>query len=217
MSEFDGDDRAGVQRRGAMSLMAAGIAAAVGPALAWASNNSLQGAGEGSTGMDTSRLDPMGSGLPIEADIMLREAPPPPFDWVREGTSFWMFEENGDFGFPRVGVEAEPWSWDNRFLQNNLVFAGGRQLIRLDRAPAPPILDENGNPMIMGCGALTFRCIEPFRRWLVTYDGDAVEGHVSEQLAGNVSVTEQFAETFDKKRLVPLKYEFHIIGIFIVC
>jgi hypothetical protein len=72
--------------------------------------------------LDPARLDPMGSGLPVEADIMLKQAPPPPFDWIREGTSCWMFDEDGKCGFPRVGVEAEPHTWDNRLYQSNVVF-----------------------------------------------------------------------------------------------
>jgi hypothetical protein len=160
--------------------------------------------------MDPTAKDPYGSGWPNEADIMLREAPPPPFDWVREGTSAWMFEENGAFGWPRMGVEAEPWSWDNRFFQSNFVFADGRQLIRLGRGPSHPILDENGNPMIMGCGPLTFRCIEPFHRWLVTYDGEAVQSEVREQVDGTSNIHDQFNETIDPKRLVPFRYAFEM-------
>ncbi len=29
---------------------------------------------------------------------------------------------------------------------------------------------------------MTFRCLEPFRRWSVTFDGTAVDGHVSQQI-----------------------------------
>jgi hypothetical protein len=163
--------------------------------------------------MDTSILDPMGSGLPNEADVLLREAPPPPFDWVREGTSCWMFDESGAFGFPRMGVEAEPWSWDNRLLQSNLVFSDGRQLITLQRGPAPPILDENGNPMVIGCGPLTFRCIEPFRRWHVRYDGVALESHVGEQLDGTFTIAEHYKDQPDPKRRVPLHYEFEMTAV----
>ena len=65
----------------------------------------------------------LGGGLPLHADLMLEAAPPPPFDWVREGTSLWLFEENGAFGIPRIGVEAEPWTWDNRRYAANFAFA----------------------------------------------------------------------------------------------
>lgn len=155
--------------------------------------------------MDTMRLDPMGSGLPVEADIMLKDAPPPPFDWVREGTSAWVFDQNGEFGFPRIGVEAEPWTWDNRFYMSNFVFADGRQLIAIGRGAAPPILDRNGLPMIMGSGPLTFRCIEPFHRWHVAFDGMAVDTHVRHQLANtvNAQVQTRFKYDFEMTGVVP--------------
>ena len=77
---------------------------------------------------------PLSGGLPIEADLMLAEAPPPPFDWVREGTSYWLFEENGKFGIPRNGVEAEPFSWESRRYQANFAFADGRLLLEAWRS-----------------------------------------------------------------------------------
>jgi hypothetical protein len=160
--------------------------------------------------MDTSIKDPMGSGLPNEADVMLREAPPPPFDWIREGTSAWMFSEDGSFGMPRIGVEAEPHTWDNRLCQSNFVFADGRQLIKLGRGPAPSIIDENGNPMIMGAGPLTFRCIEPFHRWLVTFDGEVYESHVSEQIDGSADIAKHIAGTLGPESKRQLKYSFEM-------
>jgi hypothetical protein len=153
--------------------------------------------------METMGLDPMGSGLPVEADIMLKDAPPPPFDWVREGTSAWVFDQAGQFGFPRLGVEAEPWTWENRFYQSNFVFADGRQLIALGRGPAPPILDRNGLPMIMGSGPLTMQCLEPFHRWRVNFDGMVVDTHVRNQLANTVNPGRQ----------IPFKYEFEMTAV----
>lgn len=138
--------------------------------------------------------------LPIEADLLLAEPPPPPFDWVREGTSFWIFEENGEFGIPRDGVEAEPWTWDNRRYVSNFAFRDGRILRSSGVGAAPSVLDEQGRPAVIGGGPLTYRCIEPFRRWLVQYDGMVIDTHVSDQIAGTV----------DETRLAPLKYQFEM-------
>ena len=141
----------------------------------------------------------MGS-LPVEADLLLAEPPPPPFDWVREGTSFWIFEENGAFGIPRDGVEAEPWTWNNRRYVSNFAFRDGRILRSSGVGAAPPVLDANGQRAVIGGGPLTYRCIEPFRRWLVQYDGMVIDTHVSHQIAGTV----------DDTKLVPLRYEFEM-------
>ncbi len=142
----------------------------------------------------------MRGSLPIEADLMLENAPAPPFDWVREGTSYWLFEENGEFGIPRNGVEAEPWSWGNRRYQANFAFKDGRVLQSSGVGAMPPILDARGRPAILGGGPLTYRCIEPFERWLVKFDGMVIDTHVSDQIA----------LTVDREKLIPLKYEFEL-------
>lgn len=106
---------------------------------------------------------PLNGELPLDVDLMLAAPPAAPFDWVREGTSFWLFEENGEFAMPRIGVEAEPWSWDNRRYAANFCFADGRVLHDIGKGPMPPVIDKEGRPAIMGGGPLTFRCVEPFR------------------------------------------------------
>ncbi len=138
--------------------------------------------------------------LPLDADYMLEHAPTEPFSWVREGTSLWLFEENGAFAIPRIGVEAEPWTWTNRRFQSNLAFPDGRILLNSGLGEMPPILDSAGRPTILGGGPLTFRCIEPFARWHVGYDGTAIDTHVSQQIALSV----------DRERLVPLRYAFEL-------
>jgi prepilin-type processing-associated H-X9-DG protein len=142
----------------------------------------------------------MRGSLPLEADYMLEAAPAAPFDWVREGTSFWLYEENGAFGIPRIGVEAEPWTWTNRRFQSNFAFADGRVLVKSGKGPMPPIFDEQGKPAILGGGPITFQCIRPFERWLVRFDGLVIDTHVSNQIAQSV----------DQSRTVPLKYEFEL-------
>ncbi|MCJ2178571.1 hypothetical protein [Novosphingobium album (ex Hu et al. 2023)] len=142
----------------------------------------------------------LSGGLPPEADFMLETPPPPPFDWVREGTSYWLFEENGAFGIPRNGVEAEPSSWNNRRYQANFAFPDGRILQSAGMGAMPSVLDDKGRPAVLGGGPLTYRCIEPFRRWLVTFDGMAVDTHADDQIAVNV----------DHSRQVPLRYEFEL-------
>jgi hypothetical protein len=142
----------------------------------------------------------LSGGLPMEADLMLPDAPPAPFDWVREGTSYWLFEENGAFGIPRNGVEAEPWSWHNRRFQATFAFADGRILRSAGIGEMASVFDEQGRPAILGGGPLTYRCIEPFARWLVTFDGMVVDTHVADQIA----------MTVDESRLVPLRYEFEL-------
>jgi hypothetical protein len=102
---------------------------------------------------------------------------------MRESTSIWMFDETGALGFPRMGVEAEAACWDNRLFQANFAFADGRIMNGAGRGAPPPPFGPDGKPSVLGAGAISFRCAEPFRRWTMTFDGDAVDGNVSQQIA----------------------------------
>ena len=129
-------------------------------------------------------IDKLSGGLALDRDLVLPGKPEHPE--MRESVSIWMFEENGAFAFPRMGIEAEAASWDNRRLQGNFSFASGRVLNGAGRGPAPSAIDVEGRPTVIGAGALTFRCIEPFRRWSVLFDGPVVDGQISEQIEGQL-------------------------------
>ncbi len=102
---------------------------------------------------------------------------------MRESTSFWLFEENGAFSFPRFGIEAEASSWDNRRVQGNMAFPHARVLNGAGMGKAHSPFDTGGKPTILGAGPLSTRCIEPFRKWEVRWDGDALEGTHKQQIA----------------------------------
>jgi hypothetical protein len=129
-------------------------------------------------------IDQLSGGLALDRDLVLPGKPDHPE--MRESVSIWIFEEHGAFAFPRMGIEAEAASWDNRRLQANFSFANGRVLNGAGRGPAPSAIGPDGRPTVIGAGALTFRCIEPFRRWSVTFDGPVVDGNVSEQIEGRL-------------------------------
>lgn len=122
------------------------------------------------------------NGLPLEYDLVFAERPADPE--MRESTSIWLFEENGAFAFPRGGVEAEASSWENRLHQSNFAFSDGRVLSGAGRGAAHSPLGPDGRPTVLGAGPIVFRCIEPFKRWTMTFDGPAIDGHVSQQIAG---------------------------------
>jgi hypothetical protein len=126
-------------------------------------------------------LEQMTNGLTPEHDLFFPERPDRPE--MRESTSIWLFEENGEFGFPRIGIEAEASSWEDRLYQANFSLGGGRILDGAGRGPAPSPFGPDGLPTVLGAGPLTFRCIEPFRRWAMTFDGTAVDGTVAEQIS----------------------------------
>ena len=129
-------------------------------------------------------LDELRNGLSPEHDVVFPDRPEDPE--MRESTSIWMFDEEGRFGFPRVGVEAEASSWEDRLFQANFAFADGRVLDGAGRGPAPSPIGPGGRPTILGAGPLCFQCIEPFRRWMMSFCGSAIDTRVEDQIANTV-------------------------------
>ena len=132
----------------------------------------------------TISLDELRNGLALEQDLVLPEQPANPE--MRESTSIWMFDETGAFGFPRMGIEAEASSWDNRLLQANFAFADGRILNGAGRGPAPSPFGTDGRPTVLGAGAIRFECLAPFQRWRMTFDGPVIDSHVRNQISRTV-------------------------------
>lgn len=102
---------------------------------------------------------------------------------MRESASIWLFEENGAFAFPRIGIEAVGATWENHRYDCNFALGAGRILRESTTGPTMP--STRG---VLGAGGLSFRCIEPFRRWEIAYDGSPYEGRVEDQLRGNFGV-----------------------------
>ncbi len=136
--------------------------------------------------MDDSLLT---GGLALETDLAFPSCPDDPE--MRESCSLWFIEENGAFGFPRTGIEAEAKSWDDRMFQCNIAFAGGRVLIGPGRGAAHAPFGSDGRPTIIGAGPLVFACVEPFRRWTAHFDGDAADGDVSDQIGQRLDQTKR--------------------------
>jgi hypothetical protein len=142
-------------------------------------------------------LEQLTNGLTGDHDLFFPEQPADPE--MRESTSVWLFEENGAFGFPRIGIEAEAKAWDARTYQANLALGGGRVLVGRGQQPGPAPFGSDGRPTVFGAGPLVFRCIEPFRRWSMRYDGPAVEATVEQQISRSVDAS--------NRRLVRLDVE----------
>ena len=106
---------------------------------------------------------------------------------MRESASIWLFEENGEFAFPRLGIEAVGAQWDAHRYDGNFAFPGGRILRTSTRGATHPAMGG-----VLGAGGLSFQCIEPFRKWRVRFDDTVYESTIQQQMAGNFRV---FADT----------------------
>jgi len=134
-------------------------------------------------------MTPMNAQLEPEQDLVFPGKPTDPD--MRESASLWLFDQEGTFGCPRMGIEAEASSWDDRRFQGNFAFADGRVLNGAGRGPAPSPLGPDGRPTVLGAGAVTFECQEPFRRWRVSFDGPAVDTHVNHQIQRTVDANQR--------------------------
>jgi prepilin-type processing-associated H-X9-DG protein len=142
--------------------------------------------------MDATQL---ANGLALDKDLVFPSCPDDPE--MRESTSIWLFADDGSFGLPRIGIEAEAKCWDDRLFQCNIAFADGRVLIGPGRGPVPSAIGADGRPTVLGAGPLTFHCIEPFKRWRAVFDGDAADGHVTQQMQQSLDSRKRTKLQFD--------------------
>ena len=45
---------------------------------------------------------------------------------MRDSVSFWVFDDRGEVGLPRIGIEAVAANWDAHGVQVNVAFPDGR-------------------------------------------------------------------------------------------
>ena len=121
-------------------------------------------------------------GLGHEFEYFMPERPAVPE--MRDSASLWIMDEAGSFAFPRVTIDAVGSRWDRPWVQLNLALADGRALRVWDEFPRHSPLGPEGKYSILGAGPLRFRCVEPFRRWLVEFQGTAEESTTASQMAG---------------------------------
>lgn len=112
-------------------------------------------------------------GVPHSRDYFFAAAPDDPD--VRESASVWVCDDQGMFGMPRVGIEAISKSWDERGLQVNVGFPDGRTVVAWGRGKGRSPVDDDGICRTFGAGGLEFRCVEPFARAIVHFEGTALD------------------------------------------
>jgi hypothetical protein len=112
-------------------------------------------------------------GLDRGREYVFAERPDDPE--MRDSVSFWVFDDHGEVGLPRIGIEAVAANWEAHGLQANIAFPDGRAFrLRQDGEAWPPLGPE-GRPTALGAGPLGFRCVEPFRTWTMTFAGPMVQ------------------------------------------
>jgi hypothetical protein len=130
-------------------------------------------------------------GMDPAVDEVAAELPEPQF---LEGANVWLWDDGGRIALPRVAVDAMGARWDEgHMISVNAALPGGQVFVVRGVAPPHPPKDEQGRPRVRGAGPLRFECLEPFRRWQVTFDG----------LAGETTTEDQIANRFGGPGAIP--------------
>jgi hypothetical protein len=112
-------------------------------------------------------------GMDPSKDYFLSERPEDP--QFRESASFWISDDKGAIGMPRIGIEAVAEAWDDREIQLNLAFPDGRVgVVRGATGEGRSPVDDDGICRTFAAGGLVFGCVEPFKTLTLTYDGLAL-------------------------------------------
>lgn len=103
---------------------------------------------------------------------------------MRDSVSFWVFDDRGELGLPRIGIEAVAANWDTHAIQLNVAFPDGRVYRLRDDAPSLPVAGPDGLPRVLAAGPLSFTCVREFDTWRVAFDGAAVQTSSADLVAG---------------------------------
>ena len=112
-------------------------------------------------------------GLDPAFDYVLTEPQTTP--GMQEGINWWLWDDAGAFGMPRLAAEAYAPDWDNQQALINLIEPSGRLLRNWEFAPAHKVIGADGKASHFGCGGLGFDCLEPFGRYRAKFLGAALD------------------------------------------
>ena len=121
-------------------------------------------------------------GIDPAREYMFAERPDNPE--MRDSVSCWVFDDRGEVGLPRIGIEAVAANWDAHGLQVNVAFPDGRVYRLREDAASWPVEGQDGKPTTLGAGPLAFTCVEPFNVWTMTFDGQAVQTSSADLVSG---------------------------------
>lgn len=121
-------------------------------------------------------------GIDPSREYMLAERPENPE--MRDSVSFWVVDDRGEIGLPRIGIEAVAANWDAHDIQVNAAFPDGRVYRLRSNGPSLPAQGPDGRPIVLGAGGLVFRCVQPFANWTMSYNGPAVQTSSADLVEG---------------------------------
>lgn len=101
-------------------------------------------------------------GISAAREYVFAERPQNPE--MRDSVSFWVVDDRGEVGLPRIGVEAVSANWEAHDIQVNVAFPDGRAFRARQTCPARPAAGPDGRPTVLGAGGLAFSAGRPAHR-----------------------------------------------------
>lgn len=141
-------------------------------------------------------------GLDPDFEYFIAKRPANP--QMRDSSTLWIMDETGALAFPRITFDAIAGDWDNPWVQLNYVDRAGRTLRLWSQEPGYLAVDGSGKPAIRGAGPLRFQCVDPFRKWTIEFNGQALRSTTAEQMAGKADgVPVDLAFRFEAEMAAP--------------
>ena len=110
---------------------------------------------------------------------------------VRESVNAWVWDQSGDVGLPRIGVEAVGDQWTTHDIQVNVALADGRVYNAYGPGPVHEPFSSDGRARVLGAGALSFELVEPFRLLRLCVRGEARATSAVAQIGGTLQGDER--------------------------
>lgn len=124
----------------------------------------------------------LGGGLDPAFESFLAE--PPADAGMRDSATLWIMDDSGAIAFPRITLDAIGETWAEPWVQLNGVLRDGSTFRVWDRLPGVIAAEPDGSVSTRGAGSLVFRCLEPFRRWTLDFDGSTRRSTTELLMAG---------------------------------
>lgn len=134
-------------------------------------------------------------GIDLDKEYVLTEPQTTP--GMQEGINWWLWDDAGNFGMPRMAVEAYAPDWDRQQVQLNLIEPSGRLLRNWEFAPAHKVIGPNGKASHFGAGPLGFDCVEPFKSYRAKFFGAAMDSTFDEAAVPEFTTQKLAGLSFD--------------------
>ena len=180
-------DQRDFTRRSALAAGGAAATASLFPAISSAASPQNTGKGTKMTDL-TGGKDPA-----FEYFITERQTEP----GMQEGFNWWLWDDQGHFGFPRCAVEAYAPDWDRPHIELGLVTPEGRVMRQSSAANRHKEAGPDGKASHLGTGGLWFEVVEPFKHYKSGFSGAVPVGQWDEMLVPQYST----------QKLAPLRFE----------